>query len=464
MPSNTTAETSRMEINDGAYVIEQELEVHPAALILPPMTDEEFALFKEDILGNGLIEPVILFQGKILDGRNRYRACKELNINVWAREWEGGMDPVEYVVSKNIHRRHLTAGQRAAAAAKAMTYHVEEAKERQREHGGTAPGKVKTLVEPAPQVIDAQENKARERAGKLFNVSGRSVAGAKYVQEHGTEQEKKDLEEGKKAVKPLEKKVRERVKHTAKPKSIFNQTSDSIEWARWTWNPVTGCKHGCPYCYARDFALRYPEAFPNGFEPTFLPERLEAPKNTRLPESNENGSRNVFVCSMADLFGDWVPQEWIDAVIDACRKAPEWTFIFLTKNPKRMVDIDWPENAWVGTTVDCQDRVSGAVSAFEDIEASVKFLSCEPLNEHIWFVKQGNLFADDDIGYFYDLSVFDWVIIGGRSASSGMTAFQPEWEWVESLHATARAAGCKVYWKPNLTVRPKEYPNTRRAT
>ena len=99
-----------MEINDGAYIIQEELKVHPAALIMPPMADDEFAKFKEDILGNGLIEPIVLFQGKILDGRNRYRACRELEIDVWVRKWEGGMDPVEYVISKNIHRRHLTTG------------------------------------------------------------------------------------------------------------------------------------------------------------------------------------------------------------------------------------------------------------------------------------------------------------------------------------------------------------------
>jgi protein gp37 len=56
------------------------------------------------------------------------------------------------------------------------------------------------------------------------------------------------------------------------------------------------------------------------------------------------------------------------------------------------------------------------------------------------------------------LNFFDWVIIGGRSASSGAPAFQPEWEWVESLHNAARAAGCKIYWKPNLKTRPTEYP------
>ena len=163
----------------------------------------------------------------------------------------------------------------------------------------------------------------------------------------------------------------------------------------------------------------------------------------------------MFVCSMADLFGEWVPKDWIDAVIDACRKAPEWTFIFLTKNPKRLVGIDWPANAWIGTTVDCQERVEASIDAFDEIDATVSFVSCEPLNEPLNWEIQGATESG--------LSLFDWVIIGGRSSSSNMPAAQPEWEWVESLHAQAREAGCKIYWKPNLTVRPKEYPTAASA-
>lgn len=225
-----------------------------------------------------------------------------------------------------------------------------------------------------------------------------------------------------------------------KKTSKFNKTNDNIEWAKWTWNPVTGCKMGCKYCYARDIANRF---YPQGFEPTFHEHRLDAPKNTPHVKSDDIGFRNVFVCSMADLFGEWVPDEWINAVLESVRESPDWNFLFLTKNPKRLVGIDWPENAWVGTTVDVQARVEPAKEAFRQIKASVKFLSCEPLKEPL---------------VFGDMSMFDWIIIGGQSKSSGEPAFQPQWEWVESLLSQARGTGLKIYFKPNLEVRPREYP------
>jgi len=448
-----------MKEYEDAFVVNHDLEIHPCALIMPPMDEETYDKFKVDISGHGLIHPIVLYQGKILDGRNRYNACKELDVEIWAREWEGGSDPVTYVVSNNIHRRHLSPGQRAIAAAKAINFWADEAKERQVNAGKEYGRGIEKVVEPLPQAIEKEDDneeakdvgddndcgKARDLAGQQFGVSGRSVSSAKFILEHGTDEEIKSIESGKSPLKPVEEKVRERIKIDpvqTKAPSKFNETNDSIEWARWSWNPVTGCEHGCPYCYARDIAFR----FTGNFDPTFHEERLSAPQNTKLPDNPDGGNRKVFVCSMADLFGDWVPQEWIDKVIDACRNAPEWTFIFLTKNPKRLVDIDWPENAWVGTTVDCQDRVNAAIESFEEVKATIKLLSCEPLLENIEFPTSA-------------LNLFDWVIIGGQSVSSGAPAFQPEWEWVESLHNKARECGCAVYWKPNLTVRPKEYPS-----
>lgn len=222
-------------------------------------------------------------------------------------------------------------------------------------------------------------------------------------------------------------------------KTKFNRTNENVDWAKWTWNPVVGCLHGCRYCYARDIAKR----FYGHFKPTFFPERLEAPVNTS--PIREPGGNMVFVCSMADLFGEWVEQGWIDAVIEAVRNSPQWTFLFLTKNPSRLATVQWSDNAWVGTTIDCQARVKKAEDAFSRFDATVKFVSCEPLQEEIRFNR---------------MDLFDWMIVGGRSRSTKMKAGQPEHAWVHALIEQAREVKTMIYCKPNLTAvdGPKEYP------
>jgi protein gp37 len=228
----------------------------------------------------------------------------------------------------------------------------------------------------------------------------------------------------------------------------FNRTNDNVDWARWTWNPVTGCDHGCDYCYARDIANRYYDDLPDDrrFAPVFRPSRLHAPRHMRVPAAAESniGERNVFVCSMADLFGKWVPQDWIDAVFAEVVGSPEWNHLFLTKFPQRLAEQRWPENAWCGTTVDVQRRVATAERSFRGVTAGIKWLSCEPMLERLTFTS---------------LEMFDWVVIGASSRSSQTPEFQPPWEWIRHLEEQADAAGCKVYMKPNLkNIRRQEYP------
>ena len=228
----------------------------------------------------------------------------------------------------------------------------------------------------------------------------------------------------------------------------FNkQDTDNIEWARWSWNPVTGCKHNCPYCYARDIATRFSgtAAFPVGFEPVLHPRRLAAPQHVNVPADAETdlGYGNVFVCSMAYLFGRWVPENWIEAVLTAVRNAPQWNFLFLTKFPIRLAAFEFPDNAWIGTTVDCQARVVNAESAFAKVRAKVKWLSCEPLIEPL---------------RFRDLSQFQWIVIGGASPSAQTPTWRPPRQWVDDLSEAAWTAGCQVYEKDNLLRRWRQYP------
>lgn len=237
----------------------------------------------------------------------------------------------------------------------------------------------------------------------------------------------------------------------------FNRTNENVEWALWTWNPVTGCLHNCPYCYARDIANRFYE---QKFEPTFHPSRLSAPNNTRQPDLSqvENpvtkvGLKNVFVCSMADLFGKWVPTEWIETVLEQVKNNPQWNFLFLTKFPIRMSEFEYPSNAWLGTTVDHQWAVERAEKAFRKLKSvgynGIAWLSCEPMMERLTFTS---------------LDMFDWVVIGGSSRSSQTPEYKPPFDDIVHLYNQARQSNCKVYQKTNLIPgmsdeqRIREYP------
>lgn len=160
-----------------------------------------------------------------------------------------------------------------------------------------------------------------------------------------------------------------------------------IDWCDSSWNPVTGCQHDCKYCYAKRLAERYgghdhdenkrptgaysaigvqdlekpkyimrknglhKAPYPWFFIPTFHRYRLDQPKRWSEP-------RTIFVCSMADLFGEWVPDEWIKQVFEACEAAPQHRFLFLTKNPGRYCNLERAgimpkgDNFWFGATFD----------------------------------------------------------------------------------------------------------------
>lgn len=98
-----------------------EYELHPLCTLFPRLGDEEAARLAEDIKANGLREPITLCGGMILDGGNRYRACVDAGIKPTFKEYKGD-SIVQFVLSANLHRRHLSAGQQAAIVASAQDW------------------------------------------------------------------------------------------------------------------------------------------------------------------------------------------------------------------------------------------------------------------------------------------------------------------------------------------------------
>lgn len=155
-----------------------DLPVHPAADLFPLLAGEDFALLKADIDQHGLREPIVLHDGAILDGRNRYRACRELNIAPTTVAWDGVGTPETFVISMNLHRRHLTASQRAAIATRHLPNLKAKAKERQRRHAGTAPGKT---AETLPEKVSGVSGEARVEAARLLKTNPKYVSDAAQI-------------------------------------------------------------------------------------------------------------------------------------------------------------------------------------------------------------------------------------------------------------------------------------------
>jgi protein gp37 len=235
--------------------------------------------------------------------------------------------------------------------------------------------------------------------------------------------------------------------------ALNDQPGTDIEWARRSLNTVTGCLHDCPYCYARDIATKpgREKLYPYGFAPTFHPSRLSAPGRTKLPPEarRDPAYRNIFANSMSDLFGKWVPADWIEATIEMARRNPQWNFLTLTKFPQRAAEFEFPTNWWMGTTVDAQARVAAAEKAFAQIRCGTKWLSVEPLLQPLVFAR---------------LDIFQWIVIGGASVSTQTPAWTPPLDWQAALHVAAREAGVRIYYKTNSglgdSIRVREFPWT----
>lgn len=209
-----------------------------------------------------------------------------------------------------------------------------------------------------------------------------------------------------------------------------------IEYADKSWNPSTGCYAigggTCGVnenCWAYRMSLRlagrygYPEK-PNSFKPTFHPDKLDQPLKRKIPT-------RYSACFMGDIA--FAEKEWLQQIIDVVEQCPQHIFYFLTKRPELVNDKEliWPDNAWIGVTVNCQDDI-WRIGDLKLIDAKYKWVSFEPLYGMI----------------LTSLDGIDWIVLGAQSNPDK----QPEVEWVEELIRCADYRRVPIFTKPNLTV------------
>lgn len=239
-----------------------------------------------------------------------------------------------------------------------------------------------------------------------------------------------------------------------------------IEWADYTWNPVTGCRHGCPYCYAARQTERFSGdvrlheqtakhwkntdlyvldepmgapngrhiAFPYGFKPTLHKYRMN------LPTTLKEGA-NIFVCSMADLFGTWVPDEWISMVFEFCAKAPQHNYMFLTKDPGRYITLarkgllPKAENMWYGSSTPTP------LTPFFYGDGYNTFLSIEPLLASFESVATQKAIKG--------IEKQKWVIIGSETGRRTGKVI-PQRSWIDNIIIPLKKWHIPIFMKDSL--------------
>ncbi len=237
--------------------------------------------------------------------------------------------------------------------------------------------------------------------------------------------------------------------------------ADGHETQGYTHNVIAGCQHGCEWlmpdgkaeCYAKDTAEGVAsKAYPQGFaHHYYYPERLDEPFAVKEP-------CRIFLDSMSDVGGLWVTDEQRRAVlIDMPTKAHWHTFLSLTKNPKGLLDIEFPSNVWVGVSTP-PDFMFGHqltvhqkirkleidLQTLREIKAKTKWYSIEPLS---W-----------DCAEQFRNHGLDWAVIG--AASNGRKKYQPNPEHLTKLLEVLDAQRTPIFFKGNLLWQPhrEEFP------
>ncbi len=184
-------------------------EIHPLANIFPAMAQTEFDALKADIAAYGQREPVWLYEGKVIDGRHRQRACQELGKPVRTEVYDG-FDATAFVLSLNLHRRHLNASQLAFVALEIERVEAEAAKKRQSAAGGDK----RSLVEQIPQAVEvADRGRARDRAAEAVGVNSKYVTDAKRIEREAPELAEK-IKAGEATITQAKREMKEQARET----------------------------------------------------------------------------------------------------------------------------------------------------------------------------------------------------------------------------------------------------------
>ena len=259
----------------------------------------------------------------------------------------------------------------------------------------------------------------------------------------------------------------------------------TIAWTDETINPIVGCSRvagspGCERCYAATAAKTARlQQFPQYQKVAKWNGTVEFVESQLIKPYEWKKSKKIFICSMADIFHENVPFDWVEEIFYMIENCPQHTFQILTKRPERMIEFfDWyiarnsdhsvelqwtmPDNIWLGVSCENQAMADKRIPLLMQIPAKVRFLSCEPLLEPINLSKflpiEWSEIAEDWIESWpgigsYSTDYPNWIIVG---LESGSNARRCDLQAVHSIINQCQTAKVKVFCKQLGTVWAKE--------
>jgi len=211
-------------------------------------------------------------------------------------------------------------------------------------------------------------------------------------------------------------------------------SKSGIEYLNYSWGIWSGCRNIqrgiCPVnsCWAKGIATRFKPLYPNGFEPTFYPLALDSPKYLKKPSI-------IGVGWVGEVIG-YAPPAVRIAICDAIKHCPQHTFLFLTKNPEKLIEWEFPDNCWVGVTCTTSQQLYNSWGYMLPVKTKDKYISFEPLLERI----------DASLKNIFYMAGINWVIIGAQTKPYK----PPKIEWVQKIVQACRMVGVPIFLKNNL--------------
>ncbi|MCJ7445119.1 MAG: DUF5131 family protein [Methanotrichaceae archaeon] len=387
--------------------------------LIPAISEEEYLQLEQNILEYGCIDPIVTWENTILDGHNRYKICgqNEIEYKIHPIALDNRVDAIDWIIDHQLGRRNLTDSQKSYLIGKRyntekkVAYRPKKAdhsdqlitSEKIAQESKVGSATVRRDAKFAAAIDSLKDDAGPEFSKKLLSgeikLSKKDVI--KLAEKPIEEKEAllSEIQNGAKRLSQAEIALQSRIESQ---NDTFESAGSDIEFAAWSWDV----------------------------------RKLEAPRNTSAPLL-EGPEKQRLVYLKSDIFAEGFPVDETEKVLQVMRESPQWIFMVHTERLERLEETDWPFNVLIGCVVDSQDKAEHSWEYFEAIRNVNKFVICDLHKESI---------------VFDGLYAFNWIIIRNPSK------VQPEWQRVESILEQARADGLWIYWMPNVTVRPRDYP------